>query len=287
VRQGASWTAATTCSYGRGGGQTHPWQRVGALGVLAAERSWWLLAQTASARRSVQPVSSGRASSPWSTLPAAKPRRRSPVSSMRCPPIRSRRPGSGCPAVRCPVTWDRRPEGPALGRPLSTRPASSRPLSTRPVSSRPASAVCCLPPSVRTRPDPPTQAVALGTGSSWPGDRDHRNGWRPGGCRAVDGSTTVQEAGTRAMLAKSRWSLGGRWRTRAAGVGCGRRRPRLPAERPGRPGRGAGRSSRAAARWARVQAAARGGCSARWLQPPRGCRPPAGSATTVRGRRRA
>jgi hypothetical protein len=130
---------------------------VGALGVLAAERSWLLLAQTASARRSVQPVSPGPAPSPWLTLPAATPQRRSPVSSRRCPPIWFRRPGSGCPAVRCPVTWGRRPAGPALGRLLSTRPVSSRPLSTRPVSSRLVSA-----PSVRTRPSPPTSGGGVG-----------------------------------------------------------------------------------------------------------------------------
>src|SRR5215217_9482958 len=54
---------------------------VGALGVLAVERSWWLLAQTAAAQRSVQPLSRGRALSPWSTRPAGTPRRRSPVST--------------------------------------------------------------------------------------------------------------------------------------------------------------------------------------------------------------
>jgi hypothetical protein len=160
VRRGASWTAAyhlrltvaPVAGPARGS--------VGALGVLAAERSWWLLAQTASTRRSVQPVSSGRASSPWSTLPAGKPRRRSPVSSRRCPPIRHRRPGSGCPAVRCPVTWGRRPKG----------PASSRPLSTHPASSRLCPAVWC--PAVR-----PDAFVSFHL-RRWPGDRDHRNGWR-------------------------------------------------------------------------------------------------------------
>jgi hypothetical protein len=122
---------------------------VGAPGVPAAERSWWLLAQTASAQRSVQPVSGGRALSPWSTRPAGTPRRRSPLSSRRCPPIRSWRPGSGCPAVRCPVTWGRRPEGPAVGRLLSSCPVSSCPVSIRAVSSR-----LGLPSSVRTRPSP-------------------------------------------------------------------------------------------------------------------------------------
>jgi len=138
VRRGASWTAAyrrqlTVAAVARpvrGG--------VGAPGVLTAERSWWLLAQTASAQRSVQPLSRGRALSPWSTRPAGTPRRRSPVSSRRCPPIRSWRPGSGCPAVRCPVTWGRRPEGPAVGRlPSGVQPSAV----TRAVSSRLVSAL--------------------------------------------------------------------------------------------------------------------------------------------------
>ena len=75
--------------------------------------------------------------------------------------------------------------------------------------------------------------------------------------------STVQEAGTRATLSKSRWSVGGGWRTgppgwvRAAAAA-------LAAERPGRPGRRA-EPVAAAARWARVQAAARGGYTAAWL----------------------
>jgi hypothetical protein len=46
-----------------------------------------------------------------------------------------------------------------------------------------------------------------------------------GGPVAAEPSTarsTVEEAGTRATLPKSRWSVGGRWRTRAAGLGVGR-----------------------------------------------------------------
>jgi hypothetical protein len=262
VRRGASWTAAyrrqlTVAAVARpvrGG--------VGAPGVLAAERSWLLLTLTASAQRSLQPVSSGRASSPWSTLPAGTPRRRSPVSSMRCPPIRSRRPGSGCPAVRCPVTWGWSSRAPAVGRLLSSCPVSGVQLSgVQPCGVQP-SGVC---PSVRTRPAPPTSGGGGGTRSRWPGDRDHRNRCRPRWLLAVNGSTTVAEAGTRATLPTSRWPVGDRWRTWAGRVGCGPRRPRLPAERPGRPGRRSERPSRAAARWARKQAAAR-----RWRQPRSG-----------------
>jgi hypothetical protein len=87
--------------------------------------------------------------------------------------------------------------------------------------------------------------------------------------------STVEEAGTRATLPKS----GGRWRARAAGW-VRAAAAALAAERPGRPGRRA--EPVAAALWARGA-----GCSTRWLHPPRSCRPRAGCATTVRGRRRA
>jgi hypothetical protein len=218
VRQGASWTAAyhrqlTVAAVAR----PVPCS-VGALGVLAAERSWWLLAQTTSARSSVQPVSSGRAWSPWSTRPAATPRRRSPVSSRRCPPIRLRRPGSGCPAVWCPVTWGRRPESPAVGRLLSARPASGCLLSTRAVSSCPVSAR----PSGRVRLLPP-QAVASGPGRAGRATVTTGTGGGPGGCRAVDGSIDGRGGPGRVRRCpRSRWSVGGRWRTRAAGLGTGR-----------------------------------------------------------------
>jgi hypothetical protein len=140
---------------------------MGALGVLAAERSWWLLTPTASARRSVQPLSRGRASSPWSTLPAGTPRRRSPVSSMGCPPS-----GFGVrgTAVRCPVTGlvVQRVRRSAVCCPAVQRPAVRCPT------------VRCQPPSVRTRPSPPMlRRWRWGPRSSWPADRGHRNGWRP------------------------------------------------------------------------------------------------------------
>jgi hypothetical protein len=93
-------------------------------------------------------------------------------------------------------------------------------------------AVCCPAvrcPAVRCLPHPsgrvrilPLRRWRWGPRSSWPGDPDHRNRWRPRWLPSVDGSTTVAKAGTRATLPKSRWSLGGRWRSRAAGLGAGR-----------------------------------------------------------------
>jgi hypothetical protein len=255
VRQGASWTAASHLQLTvpamarpiRSSGVPSASLLLSGPGCRSPRRRF--------ARRSVQPVSRARASSPWSTRPAGTLRRRSPVSSRRCPPIRFRRPGSGCPAVRCPVTWAGRPEGPAVGRLLSTRPASSRPLSSRAVSSRPVSSR----PSGRVRLLPP-QAVALGTRSSWPGDRDHRNRWRP---RWLPSRRRLERRSRRPGCGRRCPSRGGQWAV-AGGPGplgwCGPRRPRLPAERPGRPGRRAERPSRAAALWAREQTAARAGC---------------------------
>jgi hypothetical protein len=168
--------------------------------------------------------------------------------------IRFRRPGSGCPAVRCPVTWGR-PVGPAVGCLLSTRL-----LSTRPASSRPVSAA-----SVRTRPDPPMLRRGVG-GPGRGGRATVPTG--TGGGRAGDGSSDGQGGrDARATLPTSRWLGGGRGDP-GRRVGCGPRRPRLPAEQPARPALGA---PLAAARWAGEQ-----GCSARWRQPPGGCRPRAG-----------
>jgi hypothetical protein len=156
VRLGASWTAAYHLQLTVAAVARPVRSSVGALGVLAAERSWWLLAQTTFARSSVQPVSSGQVSSPWSTLPASKPWRRSPVcpaggvhpsrfgvrdpavqpSGVRSPGVvvqRVRRSAVCCPPVRCPTVW-------------------CPPVRCPPVRCPP---VCCLPPSVRTCPSPP------------------------------------------------------------------------------------------------------------------------------------
>jgi hypothetical protein len=227
---------------------------VGAPGVLAAERSWWLLAQTASARRSVQPVPRARASSPWSTRPAGTPRRRSPLSSRRCPPIQSgvRDPAVQPSGVRSPgvvVQRVRRSDGccPPVRCPAVRCPSVRCP------------SVWCLPSSVRTRPSPPTQAVAVGTRSRWPATVTTGTGGGPGGCRAVDGSIDGrrgQDAGDAAEVALV---TGRSVAVPGRRVGCGPRRPCLPTQRPGRPGRRSERPWRAAARWAREQAARGGG----------------------------
>jgi hypothetical protein len=135
VRRGAGWS-------GRGGGQARPGS------VLAAARSWLLLAKAASARWS-SPTASQRSSvvavvdnARMPALPSvAGPRPPSGVPPSGCV---GRRLGWGCPAVRCLVNWLPRP---ASGRPAvwcPPVPGSSRPLSgvlpsTRSGQSRPAS----------------------------------------------------------------------------------------------------------------------------------------------------
>jgi hypothetical protein len=247
MRRGASWTAAYHLQLTVAAVARPVRSSVGALGVLAAERSWLLLA-----RRSVQPVSSGRASSPCRHCQQA-----SHGVGRRCPPIRFRRPGSGCPAVRVrsPGVVPRVQRS-AVCCPPVQRPAVCCPpvrCPPRPVSSRRVSA-----PSVRTRPSPPIL---------------RRWRWGPGrGGRATVTQEWVEpwwRPGRRRLDRRSRRPGRGRRCRRRVGqgrsvadpgrrVGCGPRRPRLPTGRPGRPGRRAERPSRAAARWAREQAAARG-----------------------------
>jgi hypothetical protein len=189
-----------------------------------------LLAQPASARRSLQSASSGRASSPWSTRPGRQPWRRwtvriqHAVSTIRC-----RRPGSGCPAVRCPaircpaircpaircpaircpaircpVAWGRRP-GSGV-RPAAVHP-SSRLVSTRPASSR------LLSTPVRPDASPPTPGGGVGdqTGAAGPPSPQER-GEVPVGCRAVGRPGRRPSRPGRATLPRShvgQWRVGG------------------------------------------------------------------------------
>jgi hypothetical protein len=244
VRRGASWTAAYHLQLTVAAVARPVPSGVDALGVLAAERSWWLLAQTTFARRSVQPGSRGRASSPWSTRPAATPRRRSPV----CPAWVSTHPVSVSG-----IRLSSRPVSGHLGS--SSSGSDARPSAVHPSGVQP-SGVCPVRPHASVSSH--AQAVALGTRSRWPGDPDHRNRWGPrwlAGRRRLDRRSRRLGRGRHCPSRVGRWEVGG---GPGPPVGCGRR-PRLPAERPGRPGRRAERPSRAAALWAREQVAARGG----------------------------
>ena len=96
--------------------------------------------------------------------------------------------GSGCPTVRCPVARGRRPEGPALGRLLSTHPVSGVQLSgVHPCGVQPSGV--CPRRSGRVRLLP-----CSGGGGGDPGRGGRATvttgtGGGPGGWRAVDGSS--------------------------------------------------------------------------------------------------
>jgi hypothetical protein len=141
------------------------------------------------------------------------------------------RPAVRCPAVRCPAVW-------------------------------------CLPGRSGRVRLLPLRRWRWGPRSRWPGDPDHRNRWRPRwlpGRRRLDRRSRRPGRGRRC---RRRVGQGGRWRTRAAGLGAGRGgRACRPSDQPGPAGiRSA--PSRAAARWARGA-----GCSARWRHRTRGWRP--------------
>jgi hypothetical protein len=244
----------------------------------------WLLAPPGSARRSVQSASSGRTPSPRSALPGRQPWRRWAVRIQHAVSThpgsssgvrRSGRLVSSPSGVRSPGVVVR---GPAV-RPSSVHPssvhclASTRPASTRPASNRLVSSpsgvqpVRCPPPSVRTRPSPPTYGGGV---------RDQVEAARrpspqervevpvaaapSGGSVDSPGGLEAGDAAEVAVVSRGRWADPGR-------VGCGRR-PRVTAERPGRPGRRAERPWLAAALWAREEAAARGGCTCRVAADP-------------------
>ena len=247
MRRGTSWTAAYHLQLTVAAVARPVRSSVVPLVVRAAERSWLETAQPASARRSRQRASSVRRCRRVNTA-RTPPGRRSPVSGMRRPPIRLRRPGPGCPAGWCPA------------RPVSGHLSSSgvrrsgRLLSTRPVSSHLLSA-----PSVRSHPSPPTSGDGVGTRSRRPGNPHHSNGRGPCGCRPVGRlgrRPRSPRAGDAAEVA--RWSVGvsvadpGR-----VGAGGGGRRAERPVAGGGAVGRGAGPG-------------------ASWPHRPRGCRPRAG-----------
>jgi hypothetical protein len=114
----------------------------------------------------------------------------------------------------------------------------------------------------------------------WPGDRDHRNGWRllwlPGR-RRLDRRSRRPGRGRRCRSRVGQWEVAGGPGRRG---GCGPRRPRLPlSDQAGQAGVQSPSRRRRGGHGCRLQRAV--------ATPPRGCRPRAGYATTVGGRRRA
>jgi hypothetical protein len=151
-------------------------------------------------------------------------------------------------------------------RPSAVHP-SSRLLSTRAVSSRLVSAP--------VRPDASVshaQAVAVGTRSRWPGDPDHRNRWRPlwlPSRRRLDRRSRRPGRGRRCRRRVGQWEVGGgpgppSW-VRAAAAALAHRATRQARPALGAPLAGGGAVGTGA------------GGSARWLHPPRGCRPRLGA----------
>ena len=191
MRQGASWTAAYHLQLTVAAGpdpSVAAWVPSASLllsgpGGCSPRRRL----PTGASRR----VPSGRASSPWSTRPAATPRRRSPVSSLRCPPIRFgvRDPDVRPSGVRSPEVVVQRVRRSAVCCP--PRAVSSRLLSTRAVSSRLVSA-----------PVGPDASVSF-----------HLRRWRWGPSSRRPGR------GRRCQSRVGQWEVGG---GRAAELGAGR-----------------------------------------------------------------
>ncbi len=179
---------------------------------------------------------------------------------------------SGC-AVRGPAV---RPAGvhPSGVHCLaSTRPAGWCP--TRPVSN--PSGV--RPPSVRTRPSPPTygggvgdQVEAARRPSPQPRVEVPAAAAPSGGSLDSPGGLAAGEVAEVAVVRRVGGGTGPGWvRAAAARARCATRQARPAcAERPMAGGFAVGPGA---------------GCSARWLHLPRGCRPRAGWATTLRGSR--
>jgi hypothetical protein len=124
VRQGASWTAAYHLPLLSRGARPVPSSVVPSASLL-------LRGPGCSPRRRLPGAASSRSRAVGRRGRGRHGQQPRHGVGRRCPaggvhPSGFRRPGSGCPAVRCPVTWGRRPAGPAVGRLLSTRPVSSR-----------------------------------------------------------------------------------------------------------------------------------------------------------------
>jgi hypothetical protein len=262
VRRGASWTAAY-----------HLQPTVAAVArpvrssmvpseSLLLSGPGMLLAQPASARRSVQPASGGRASSPWSTPPGRQPWHRSPVGVQHAVSSRlvsssgirrSSRPVSSPSGVRSPGVVVR---GPAV-RPAAVHPSSVQPSGVHPSGVQPS--------AVRpVRPDASGSSHVrrwrLGPRLVRRGTRHHGNGSRSRWAAApLSGSVDGRGSLDRAVL-PSRALVGGGSVADPGRVGCGRR-PRVPgwATRQARPACGAPVAGGGARAW--EEAAARGGRS--------------------------
>jgi hypothetical protein len=193
-----------------------------------------LLAQTASARRAFRRHPSGRASSPWSTLPGHQPWCQWTVGVHRGvsthPDVVVR--GPAVQSVRCPVTWSR----PGSGRLLST-PSSVQPSAVRP---RPSGRVRLVPRQVVALAARPVRRATVTTGSGrGPCGRPRRRAARstaeqPWGRRCRGRALDSRDVGGRPGPGWVRAAARTRRATRRARPACrapvagGARWPRLP-----------------------------------------------------------
>jgi hypothetical protein len=225
VRRGASWTAAshvqlTVAAVAR------PFRRsVVPSQPMLLSCPGLLPAQTASARRSVQPASSGRPSSPGSALPGRQPRRRSPVGvhhALSTHPVsssgilQSSRPVSSPSGVRSPGV---------VVQGLAVRTAGVHPSSVQPSGVQPSG----VQPS-GVQPSGPDASVSSHSGRwRWGAGRcggapvTTGTGRGPGGLpRRRAARSTANRPGGRAALPRSR---GGQWGVAGglAGLGAGGR----------------------------------------------------------------
>jgi hypothetical protein len=235
VRRGASWTAASHVQLTVAAVARPVRRSVVPSQPMLLSCPGLLPAQTASARRSVQPASSGRPSSPGSALPGRQPRRRSPVGvhhALSTHPVsssgirQSSRPVSSPSGVRSPGvvvqglavrTAGVHPSSVQLSgvQPSGVQPSGVQPSGVQPVWSAPRRSG-----RVRLLPQ---RAVALGTRPVRRGTRHHRNRSRSRWAAAPSsGSVNGQQAWRAGGAAEvARWSVGGRWRP--GRIGCGGR----------------------------------------------------------------
>ena len=254
---------------------------------LLLSRPGSLLAQTASARRSVQPASSGRPSSPRPAMPGRQPRRRSPVRvhhALSTHPVsssgirQSSRPVSSPSGVRSPGFVVRGPAVRMAGvHPSSVQLSGVQPSGVQPAGVRPAD----------VRPHRSGRASVSSTPGGGVGDQAGAAGHPspqepvevPVGCRAVERLGQRPSRPGRGRRCRGRALVSGGVAGGLAGLGAGGRACPL-SDQAGQ----AGVRSAVAGGGARAREQAGG---ARWPRLPRDCRPRAGWATTVRGRRGA
>jgi hypothetical protein len=164
VRRGASWTAASHQQLTVAAVARPVRSSVVPSESLLPSSPGLLLAQTAAARRSVRPTSSGRGSSPRSTVPGRQRWRRSPVGVQHRVSTHPGRPGSGGPAVRCPARPLSGHLGWSSGCP-AVRSSAVQPSGVRPSGVHPSSVQLA-----GVRPIGPDTSVSSHSGRwRWPG----------------------------------------------------------------------------------------------------------------------